>query len=217
MTTPPGLPLPAPRSSPHRTPELSCPVRRAVFLDRDDTLVECRSLPARAFASGRPGDLADPAFVRLLPGVREACTTLRDAGFALVIVSNQGVVARGGASPSQVEATHARVRELLHDDHGRTLIDASYGCPFHPEGRVSEYTREHPWRKPAPGMLLAAARDLHLDLAHSWLIGDADRDALSGVNAGLAPERALVVGPGRAHADMPSAAAHILAHGARRA
>ncbi len=99
--------------------------RPAVFLDRDDTLIANAGLPAGAFAGGRAGDLADPAFVRLLPGVRGACVELRRAGFALVVVSNQGVVARGGATLGQVEATSARMAELLADpDHpGRSLLE----------------------------------------------------------------------------------------------
>jgi len=69
-----------------------------------------------------------------------------------------------------------------------------YYCPYHPDGSVSAYAREHPWRKPQPGMILAAADDLRLDLSRSWLIGDAPRDCQAGIAAGLDPARCLLIG-----------------------
>jgi len=170
-------------------------VRPAVFLDRDDTLMAARDLPAPP-PPAAPGDVVDPALVRLLPGVREGLGQLQGAGFALVVVSNQGVVARGGASVAQVERVNRRLDELLAGVPGGGVIDAFYYCPFHPRGSVPEYAREHPWRKPAPGMILAAAKDLGLDLSGSWLIGDSDRDIAAGVAAGIAPDRCLMPGSG---------------------
>lgn len=186
---------------------------RAVFLDRDDTLIENAGLPDEAFAGGVRGDLADPGEVRLLPGVRRACVSFRRAGLLLVIVTNQGVVARGGATIEEVEATNRRVCDLLEDPDapGTTLITRVYYCPFHPLGTVAEYTREHPWRKPAPGMLLAAAESLEIDLDRSWMVGDAARDIEAGIAAGIAPERALRVGPEGEFGGLGAAAARILA------
>jgi D-glycero-D-manno-heptose 1,7-bisphosphate phosphatase len=160
-------------------------VEPAVFLDRDDTLIECRGLPAPP-PPAAPGDIVDASLVRLLPGALEACELLAGAGLALVIVSNQGVVARGGATVAEVERINERVRSLLTVG-GRPLIRAAYFCPFHPKGRVPEFSREHPWRKPAPGMIHAAAEELGLDLSRSWLVGDAPRDVEAGVNAGQVP------------------------------
>lgn len=177
-------------------------MRPAVFLDRDDTLIANRSLPA--VPGQRPGDLADPARVELLPGAHRACQLLKDAGHALVIITNQGVVARGGATLDQVNATNDRVCALLAGPSGSSLIDAVYCCPYHPQGSVPAYAREHPWRKPAPGMLLAAADDLGLDLTRSWLIGDAPRDRQAGIAAGLDPARCLLI------ADSPQGPASVL-------
>ncbi len=144
----------------------------AIFLDRDDTIIPCDSVVA-------DGDLGDPALVSLLPGARQACDRLRSAGFTLVVVTNQGGIARGKFGIDAVHRVNARVNELLGD-----TISAFYFCPWHPLGKVPEYTREHPWRKPAPGMILAAAQDHSLDLARSWMIGDKERDAQSGQAAG---------------------------------
>ncbi len=146
--------------------------RRAVFLDRDDTLIACNGVTP-------DGDLGDPALVELLPGALEACGRWREAGFALVVVSNQGGVARGKYGTDAVEAVNARVNELLGG-----AIDAFRYCPYHPKGTVPEFTREHPWRKPAPGMLLDASEELGIDLAGSWMVGDAPRDCAAGRAAG---------------------------------
>ncbi len=177
-------------------------VRPAVFLDRDDTLVACNDLPAPPAPAAR-GDLVDPALVRLLPGVREGCRRLAGAGYALVVVSNQGCVARGGATVERVHEVNARVNELLGG-----LIERFYFCPYHPRGVVPEFTREHPWRKPAPGMVLAAARDLGLDLARSWLIGDAARDVEAGLAAGIGAGRCVLIG--RDEPDFAAAASRVV-------
>ncbi|MBS0197829.1 MAG: HAD-IIIA family hydrolase [Planctomycetes bacterium] len=165
--------------------------RACVFLDRDDTLIECTCLPPPPPPAAK-GDLVDPALVRLLPGVLEGCARLAGAGFALVVVTNQGVVARGGADTRRVEIVNDRVRELLTVD-GRPLVEAVYYCPFHPKGAVTPWVREHAWRKPGAGMILAAAEDLDLDLEKSWLIGDAQRDIDAAESAGLGG-RAVMVG-----------------------
>lgn len=183
-------------------------MRPAVFLDRDDTLIRNRDLPPPSDPppGWAPGDLYDPARVALMPGALEACRLLRGAGFALVIVTNQGCVARGSATVAQVEAVNERVRTLLVDDAGADLIERVYAVPFHPRGTVPAFTREHPWRKPAPGMLLAARDDLGLDLSASWLIGDAERDVQAGVNAGLDPGRCLRCGQGAVYGTVLDAA-----------
>jgi D-glycero-D-manno-heptose 1,7-bisphosphate phosphatase len=176
--------------------------RAAVFLDRDDTLIACNELPPPR-EPGAKGDLVDPTLVRLLAGVAESCSQLVQGGFTLVVVSNQGSVARGIATPGLVEHVNDALRARLH----MPALPVYY-TPFHPKGRVPYFTREHPWRKPAGGMISAASEELSLDLAKSWMIGDADRDLEAGVNAGLAPERCLKVG--NDGLSFAAAAAHIL-------
>jgi D-glycero-D-manno-heptose 1,7-bisphosphate phosphatase len=164
--------------------------RPAVFFDRDDTLILNRSITAH---SPHPGSLFDPALVQLLPGAPAACADLKRAGFALVVVTNQGAVARGHCTIAQVQATNARLRELLRAADPHADLDAVYFCPHHPQGTLAPYNTEHPWRKPHPGMLLAAAHDLNLDLAQSWMIGDADRDIAAALNAGLPPAQTIIL------------------------
>lgn len=185
-------------------------VRPAVFLDRDDTLIENRGLPWAQIGTP-PGDLCDPAFVRLLPGVREACERLANAGFVLVVVSNQGLVARGVGTIADIARTNDRLHELLTSEAtGRPLIARTFFCPYHPKGTVAPFNIEHPWRKPAPGMILQAVQELGLDLSRSWLVGDAPRDIEAGRAAGIEAGRCLLVGPGQALADLGAALRVIL-------
>lgn len=146
----------------------------AIFLDRDGTLV-----PDDANAGV-------PARVSLVEGVAPSLRRLRDAGFRLVVATNQGGVARGRFSEADVDAVHARLSEVLDQQTGlKRTIERFYYCPFHPKGKIPEYTREHPWRKPKPGMLLQAAQDLELEIERSWLVGDSPRDVAAGRAAGL--------------------------------
>jgi D-glycero-D-manno-heptose 1,7-bisphosphate phosphatase len=121
---------------------------------------------------------------------------LAEAGFALVVVTNQGGVARGRYGVAEVEAVHRRLNQLLG---GR--IEAFRFCPYHPSGTVAAYAREHPWRKPAPGMILDGAAALGIDLGRSWVVGDKARDCEAGRRAGC---RTILVG--RPHLDRPARA-----------
>jgi D,D-heptose 1,7-bisphosphate phosphatase len=148
-------------------------VQRAVFLDRDNTLI------------ANSGDLGDPDGVCLIPGVAPGLRRLREAGYQLVVVTNQGGVGRGKYTEQDVDAVHLRIAELIdHEADTPHLITRFYYCPYHPDAIVPEYRRDHPWRKPHPGMLIQASRDLDLDLTRSWLIGDQIRDIQAGRTAG---------------------------------
>lgn len=161
------------------------PVQPAIFLDRDNTLI------------ANDGDLGDPAAVRIIDGVGPGLRALRDAGYRLVVVSNQAGVARGRFTEEDVDTVHQRIATLIEEQAGRGesdaaaiapggggLIDRFYYCPYHPEATLPDYRRDHPWRKPHPGMILQAARDMGLDLSRSWMIGDQERDVLAGKAAG---------------------------------
>ncbi|MCP4758589.1 MAG: HAD family hydrolase [Planctomycetes bacterium] len=142
--------------------------RPAIFLDRDNTIIR------------NDGDLGDPDGVELMPTALEALASLHSAGWPLIVITNQGGVARGRYGEDDVRAVHARTQALL----GAVPILDWLWCPFHPTGTVPRFTREHPWRKPAPGMLLEAANRHDLDLTRSWLIGDQDRDIAAGLAVG---------------------------------
>ncbi|HWE37750.1 MAG TPA: HAD-IIIA family hydrolase [Isosphaeraceae bacterium] len=164
--------------------------RPAVFLDRDGTIIE--HVPY----------LADPARVRLLPGVAEGLRRLGAAGFVRVVVSNQSVIGRGMATRAQVAAVHDAMRARLAE--AGAAVDAIYDCPVAPRGD-DRTALEHPDRKPGPGMLLRAASELGLDLGASWMIGDMISDALAGINAGC--RGSILVRTGKELADAEAGAA----------
>ncbi len=149
------------------------PMSPAVFLDRDNTVIH------------NSGDLGEPGLVRLVQGAAMAIASLCGLGYKIVIVTNQGGVARGKYSEEDVEATHERLRELIMAAATGARIDGFYFCPYHPEGTVEKYKKEHPERKPQPGMLLRAAKELKLDLPQSWMVGDTLRDIEAGKAAGV--------------------------------
>jgi D-glycero-D-manno-heptose 1,7-bisphosphate phosphatase len=142
------------------------PLHPAVFLDRDGTLIEERSYITR------------PDQVRLLPGAAASVRHLRQAGFTCVVVTNQSAVGKGLISLAELGHIHVEMLRQLRDEGA--VLDGLYSCPFSPTATQ----RDHPDRKPAPGMLLQAARDLGLDLANSWMVGDRESDVLAGRNAG---------------------------------
>jgi D,D-heptose 1,7-bisphosphate phosphatase len=148
-------------------------VQPAIFLDRDNTLI------------ANEGDLGEPEQVRLVDGVPAGLKKLRDAGYNLIVVTNQAGVARGKFTEEGVDAVHQRIALMVDQQAGSSaVIDRFYYCPYHPEATVPEYKRDHPWRKPHPGMILQAARDMEIDLPSSWMIGDQERDVLAGRAAG---------------------------------
>lgn len=144
--------------------------RPAVFLDRDGVLIEDVDL------------LTQPTQLRVLPGVPAALARLRAAGLRLIVVTNQPVVARGLATEDDVAAIHRVL--ATHLRQAGAAIDAWYFCPHHPEATVPEFRRDCDCRKPAPGMLIRAAREHQLALVESVMIGDRLTDIAAGAAAG---------------------------------
>ncbi len=160
--------------------------RRAVFLDRDGVLVEDRGL------------LVDPADICILKGVPEALAKLHTAGFALVVVSNQAVVARGLlGEPALLQLQSLLESQLL--SRGAPPLDGFYYCPHHPSAALPEYRVACACRKPRSGLLLQASQELGLDLASSFMVGDRLTDIQAGHGAGC---RGIWVQTGR-HGDQP--------------
>lgn len=153
-------------------------LRRAVFFDRDGTL------------NVDFGFVRDPAAVALVPGAIEGCKLLADAGFALIVASNQSGIARGVLSVAEADAVDAKIRELFAA--AGVELGAFYRCPHFVGGAVSEFNVACACRKPKPGMLFAAANEHGIDLKRSWLIGDRARDIAAGIAARC---RAVAVEP----------------------
>jgi D-glycero-D-manno-heptose 1,7-bisphosphate phosphatase len=156
-------------------------LRPAAFLDRDGVINVDHGYTFR------------PADLRLTPTAAEGIRLLNDAGYLVIVVTNQSGVARGLYGTSDVEAFHARMTEALREQGAR--IDAYYYCAYHPEGTIAEYARDHEDRKPGAGMLMRAMADLPVDPARSFMIGDKPSDAQAAERAGL-PARLIPANEG---------------------
>jgi D-glycero-D-manno-heptose 1,7-bisphosphate phosphatase len=186
--------------------------RGAVFLDRDGVIV-------------REGDDLAAHALELLPGVAGAIGAARAAGYLVIVVTNQPVVARGLMTEDDVRAVHARLGATLAAEGG--AIDAFYFCPHHPSATLEAYRVACECRKPRPGMLLAAAHDWGIDLAASVMIGDRLSDVAAGQRAGCkailvesgmhlaapieSPDAFANAVPDRTVADLPAAVRAFLA------
>ena len=146
--------------------------RPAIFFDRDNTLIVS------------DGYLSEPGKVVLVDGAAEAVAKARQLGFVVVVFSNQSGVARGMFPEEAVWAVNTRLNELLKAAKSTATIALHEYCPYHPEATIEKYRQDSPLRKPKPGMILAAADKLKLDLGRSWVIGDAPRDIEAGRAAG---------------------------------
>ncbi len=143
---------------------------RAVFLDKDGTLIE--DVPYNV----------DPQQIKLTSGAIEGLLLLQQAGYKLIVITNQSGVARGYFQESALVAVEERLRQLLATE-GIYLADFYY-CPHHPDGVVREFAIACECRKPAPGLLLRAAGEHKIDLRSSWFVGDILNDVEAGLCAG---------------------------------
>ncbi|MEK8031480.1 D-glycero-beta-D-manno-heptose 1,7-bisphosphate 7-phosphatase [Ideonella sp. DXS29W] len=146
-------------------------LRPAAFLDRDGVVNVERDYVYR---------IED---FELLPGVIDALVTLQRAGYALVVVTNQGGIGLGKYQESDLQRLHHHLRAELAGAGVR--LDGIYHCPHHPRSERPEMRGPCDCRKPAPGMILQAARDLALDLPNSFLAGDKVGDVAAGRAAGV--------------------------------
>ena len=153
-------------------------MRPAVFLDRDGVINPMWQDPDHGLVDApmRPEQFS------ILPGVIEAIRELNCGGYMTVVVSNQPGIAKGKQTPVLLEAITQKMRDEL--GLGGANLDAVYYCRHHPEALVQEYRAVCDCRKPRPGLLYQAARDLRIDLAHSFMVGDGVTDVQAGRQAG---------------------------------
>jgi D,D-heptose 1,7-bisphosphate phosphatase len=144
----------------------------AIFLDRDNTLIYSDT------------DVTDPSQVRLLQGVPSAIASLRGLGYRIIVATNQDGIANGRYTEAATDAVHMKINEQIGNISG-TSIDRFYYCPFHPDAILERYRKDHPWRKPNPGMIVQAGKDMDIDLSASWLISTDKNDVKTAYAAGV--------------------------------
>ncbi|WP_457568529.1 D-glycero-alpha-D-manno-heptose-1,7-bisphosphate 7-phosphatase [Desulfurobacterium sp.] len=148
-------------------------MQKAVFLDRDNTLIEDE------------GYIHEPEKVKLLPGVGEGLKVLKDAGFLLIVISNQSGIGRGYFTEADFHAVNEKLNQLLKP-YG-TKIDDFFFCPHRPDEMCN-------CRKPKIELFLKAARKWNINLEESFMIGDKPSDIEAGINAGC--RESFMVKPG---------------------
>lgn len=162
--------------------------QRAVFLDRDGTLVPDKDC------------LRDVNELELLPGVGEALHRLNHGGWRVVLVTNQPVIAKGWCTEAELQNIHNKLETLLGYEHA--FLDRIYFCPHHPDkgfaGERPELKIDCDCRKPKTGMIRSAVADLNIDLKQSWFIGDTTTDLQTAKNAGV---KSILVRTGAAGKD----------------
>ncbi len=152
------------------TPE---PARPAAFLDRDGVL------------NVDLGYVHRTQDLRWIEGAPAAVRRLNDAGYWVIVVTNQSGIGRGYYDEASMDQVHEAVR--AHLATAGAVLDAIYACPFHPEAIDERFRHpDHPDRKPNPGLLLRAMRDFAIDPARSFMIGDKDSDMQAARRAGVA-------------------------------
>ncbi|MCP4214273.1 MAG: HAD family hydrolase [bacterium] len=145
-------------------------MNKAVFLDRDGVIIEEKSFICSLSQSA------------IFPFCYEAVRLMNRNGFQVVGITNQSAVARGICTKEQVEEIHREITASLAAEGA--VIRRFYYCPFHEEGIVPEYRKKSTLRKPEPGMILQAAKDMEIDLTESYMVGDDVRDIEAGRKAG---------------------------------
>ena len=152
---------------------------KAIFLDRDGVMIFDR------------GHLVSTDQVEVIDSSISAVRILNSMGYTVLGISNQSVVARGLSTISGVQKVNSHILEEYRKHNA--FIQKIYFCPHHPQGTVKEYAKKCICRKPAPGMIIDAAKEFDLDLKNSWIVGDQPTDILAGISAGcntaLVPSR----------------------------
>ena len=164
--------------------------RRAIFMDRDGTVLD------------EVGYVNHVDRVRMLPNSPAAVRRANEAGFQVVVVTNQAGVARGYFPESLVTDVNDLLRALLAEQGAR--VDGIYYCPHHPTVGPDPYRKECDCRKPRPGMLLRAAEEMGIDLSTSYVVGDTVKDVEARHNVG-ATSVLLRTGYGRGELELHSA------------
>jgi len=154
-------------------------MKPAVFLDKDGTLLD--DVPYNV----------DPGKMRLAPGAADALATFARMNVPIIVISNQSGVALGKFDEAALVEVERKLHELAANAGAR--LAGVYWCPHHPQGTVPRYARACDCRKPAPGMIERAARELRLDLQRSWFVGDILDDIEAGHRAGC---RAVLIDNG---------------------
>ena len=161
-------------------------MNKAVFLDRDGTIVE------------DVGYMNNPRQIQFIPGSIDAIKKLNEAGYKVVVITNQAGIARGLITEDMLQTIDKTLHKWILN--GGAHLDGIYYCPHHPEHGVHPYKQDCECRKPHPGLIKRAHRDLDIDLSQSFMVGDKATDIQAGRRAGT---KTILVESGRGEGEKP--------------
>lgn len=148
-------------------------MKKAIFLDRDGTL------------NPDPGYISRPEDFNLFPQIGTSLKKLKNAGYLLILITNQSGIARGLISEKQLTQIHNKLQQLLKVDD--VQLDAIYFCPHHPDFPDKDGVSKCNCRKPNPGLIIQASNDFDVDLDNSYMVGDKLSDINIALNANVKP------------------------------
>lgn len=159
-------------TSPKAVDQMAAPgLNRAAFLDRDGVII-------RDF-----GYVSDPRLLEFMPGAADAIRRLNELGYLVIVATNQSGIARGYFTVEDLSTFHRHMLKGLSEAGAR--IDDIFWCPYHPDGIVPEFARDHDDRKPGSGMLVRAIARHGVDPERSFMIGDKESDVAAARGAGM--------------------------------
>jgi D-glycero-D-manno-heptose 1,7-bisphosphate phosphatase len=170
-------------------------LKKVLFLDRDGVI------------NIDHGYVYRPDDFEFMPGIFDLVRHARSKGFSAIVVTNQSGIGRGYYTEEEFASLTQWMCHRFEDEDA--ALDHVFHCPYHPDATLEQYRAVHPWRKPAPGMLLAAAQQFDIDLPGSVLIGDRATDMQAAQAAGVGTK--LLLGPDVADGPAPAAVLRTLA------
>lgn len=168
-------------------------MNKALFLDRDGTILKEIVGIENESNDETLGYLTSVEQVELINGSADAIAQARKSGYKVIIITNQSAIARGWLTEQELGKIHQKMYDLLLEANSGAVIDDLFYSPYHKEGTIEKFKKEHKSRKPGTGMVLEAQAKHDIDLSASYMIGDAFSDMQTGVNAGL---KNILVGTG---------------------
>lgn len=164
--------------------EGNLPLSKAIFLDRDGTIIE--EVPSSDPDNPESlGYVLETSQVKLIEGSANAIALARSLGYKVIIISNQSAIARGWITEKQLDEINDEMYGQLMNASEDAIIDDLFFSPFHVDGKIEKYRKDSPTRKPGIGMILEAKKKYNIDLTKSYLIGDSFTDMKCAENAGI--------------------------------
>jgi len=157
-------------------------MNKALFLDRDGTII--KEMMSTAAAGDKSKYVTGVDQVELIEGADKAIASAKEAGYKVIVITNQAAIARGWLTEETLHLVNQKMFDLLTQHDPDAIIDDLYYSPYHVDGIIEKYKKESPWRKPGIGMILEAQKKHNVNLSESYFIGDTYEDMITAGNAG---------------------------------